>query len=264
MPNASRIYDCLLGGKDGLAADRGAARGLLEVMPGAGTAAQANRDFLGRAVRVLADAGIDQFLELGCGLPTQQNVHQVALSLNPEARVVYVDRDPVVVRHGQALLARDGVVAMVGADLRTPDQILRHPAVTSLLDFSRPVGVLMTAVLQFVPDADRPGEIVAAFRRAMCPGSYLVMSHECRDSLNPRQYAAISGMYDMASCPVALRTRAEILALLDGFDLMEPGLVDVLSWRPDCPSGDHVPGPYWQWPGHATHVLGGVGARVIS
>src|SRR5712691_9085664 len=177
-PNVARIYDYLLGGKDNFAADREAARRLIEAIPDVAAIARDNRSFLGRVVRYLATrSGIRQFLDLGSGLPTQANVHELAQGVAPETRVVYVDNDPVVASHGRALLASGDQVGMVLGDLCDPAGILRHPDVLRLLDLTQPVAVLCTSTLHFIADEAEPHKIIAEYRDRMAPGSYLAISH---------------------------------------------------------------------------------------
>ena len=232
-PNPARIYDALLGGKDHYPADRRAADEILAAVPTAGAMAHANRAFLQRAVRYLAQQGIRQFIDIGTGLPTQGNVHQAAQAIVPDARVVYVDNDPVVLAHGRALLAGDRTEIVEG-DLRHPDQILRHPDVRRAIDFARPVAVLLLAILHFVTDEEDPDGIVAHLRDAMAPGSYLVLSHATVD-FNPNAATKATRAYDRASVPIVLRSRAEIERLYQGFELIEPGLVQLAAWRPNRP-----------------------------
>jgi len=232
-PNPARVYDALLGGKDHYPVDRAAAQAILKAAPQARQGARENRAFLQRAVRYLAQQGIRQFLDIGTGLPTQGNVHQVARQVSPDARVVYVDHDPVVHVHASALLANNSPTTLaVLADLREPEAILDNPGVRRLLDFTRPVGVLLVAVLHFIIDAEDPGGIVARLRDAMAPGSYLVLSHATGD-FHPQAAAKVTEVYDRASAPLVLRPRAAIERFFDGFDLVEPGLVQPAAWRPD-------------------------------
>jgi S-adenosyl methyltransferase len=185
-PNAARIYDCLLGGKDNYQADRAAAAQLQQILPDVATAARANRHFLERVVGYLAgQAGIRQIIDLGSGLPAQDNVHQVAQRIAPDTRVVYVDNDPVVVRHGQALLATNHNVAAIESDLRTPRDIMTHPDLLKLIDLSVPVAVLMLASLHFVTDAENPHAIFRLWRETMQRGSYLAVSHATADEVEP-------------------------------------------------------------------------------
>ncbi|MEV4801295.1 SAM-dependent methyltransferase [Nonomuraea sp. NPDC049421] len=232
-PSVARLYDYYLGGKDHFPADREAAEQILKVAPELRAAARANRAFLGRAVRHLAETGITQFLDIGTGLPTQGNVHDVAKKVVPDAKVVYVDRDPVVLVHARALLADQGAdTTVIEADLRDPAAILAHPEVTRTIDFSKPVGLLLVAILHFITEAERPGEILATLRDALAPGSYLVLSHGTSDA---RAAAVDRGtqVYQSASAPLTLRGRERIRELFDGFTLIDPGLVWLPEWRPE-------------------------------
>jgi len=232
-PNPARIYDYLLGGKDHYPADRKAAEAILTVAPQARQGARENRAFLQRAVRHLAQAGIRQFLDIGTGLPTQGNVHQVAHRVAPDARVIYVDNDPMAHTYANALLTNNSpTTAAVLADLRQPEAILDYPQVRRLLDFTRPVGVLLVAVLHFVGDEEDPAGIVARLRDAMAPGSYLVISHATGD-FHPQIGSKVTEVYQHASAPLVLRSRKAIERFFDGFDLVEPGLVQPVAWRPE-------------------------------
>ncbi|MEV6032316.1 SAM-dependent methyltransferase [Nonomuraea sp. NPDC052116] len=242
-PNVARLYDYLLGGKDHFPADRAAAEKLLEAAPELRAAVRANRAFLGRAVRYLAESGITQFLDIGTGLPGQDNVHEVARKITPGARVVYVDRDPVVLVHARALLAGQGDTTAVEGDLRKPEGILRNPEVMAAIDFSRPVGVLLTATMHYVADSDHPREIVASLRDAMAPGSCLVMSH-CTGDARAAAVEAITEVYRGTNAPLTFRSRTRIAALFEGFELVDPGLVWLPEWRPDqADMIDFVDGP---------------------
>jgi hypothetical protein len=229
-PNVARMYDYYLGGKDNFEADRVAAEQVLAQIPGLRRAAQENRRFLRRVVRFLAgEVGVDQFLDIGVGLPTQGAVHQVALEINPKARVLYVDYDPVVVSHGQALLATADRSVMVQGDLRRPADLLAQPH----LDFSRPVAILLFAILHFVSEAEDPAGIVAGLRDGVAGGSYLAISHIGTDFFPDK--AALGravAVYEQASERVWPRPRTQILGFFDGFDLLEPGLVPKHEWRP--------------------------------
>ncbi|SEN15707.1 SAM-dependent methyltransferase [Nonomuraea pusilla] len=231
-PNVARLYDYYLGGKDHFPADRAAAEKILEVAPELRAAARANRAFLGRAVRFLAAQGITQFLDIGTGLPTQGNVHEVAGEVAPGSKVVYVDRDPVVLVHARALLTGRGDTAVIEGDLRRPEEILKNPDVLGLLDFSRPVGVLLVAILHFIEESDRPDEIIATLRAAMAPGSYLVLSHGTSDA-RPEAVDRGTEVYRRSTSPLALRGRDRIRELFEGFELVAPGLVWLPEWRPD-------------------------------
>ncbi|MDA0635797.1 SAM-dependent methyltransferase [Nonomuraea sp. MCN248] len=229
-PNVARMYDYYLGGKDHFPADREAAEQILRIVPEARLAARANRAFLGRAVRHLAGLGIRQFLDIGTGLPNQGAVHEVADSVAGGSRVVYVDLDPVVLVHARAMLDGEDKVAVQG-DLRKPQEILDHPDVRKVLDFRRPVAVLLVAVMHFVQESENPREIIRTLREAMAPGSYLVLSHGVSES-RPDAVAEGTEVYSKATSPLVLRDRAGIAALFEGFELLEPGLVWLPEWRP--------------------------------
>jgi hypothetical protein len=238
VPNVARMYDFMLGGKDNYASDRDAMAKILEIAPETPQRARLNRAFLGRAVRYVAGQGVRQFLDVGAGLPTQDNVHQVAGAVAPDTRTVYVDNDPVVLAHARALLATDQQAAVVAGDVRDPAGILGNSMVTKLLDFTRPVCVLLVAVLHFVPDSADPARIVAAFRDAIAPGSYLILSHATTEGAPPRELTRGSeaeSVYDRASAPLRLRDTRQVAPMLDGFSLVEPGLVHVKTWRPNGP-----------------------------
>jgi SAM-dependent methyltransferase len=236
-PNVARIYDFLLGGKDNFAVDRAAAAQLLAAIPDVAAIARDGRAFLTRAVRYVArDAGVEQFIDLGAGLPTQLSVHEAALPYAPAARVAYVDSDAVVWSHGQALLAEADRVVMVHADLRDPESILDHPDLQALLDLSRPVAVLCASSLHFVPDEDRPGEILARYRDRLAPGSFLVISHAsvvAAEEDPDGDVDSATEVFSQASSNLHARTYDQISELFDGFTLVDPGLVWMPEWRPD-------------------------------
>jgi SAM-dependent methyltransferase len=233
--NIARVYDYWLGGSHNFLADQDLGRQIAAVEPMAREIARANREFLGRAVRFLSDAGIRQFLDIGSGIPTQGNVHEVAQAADPAARVAYVDIDPVVIAHSRAILAGNDRAGAVEGDLRHPEAILGDPVVRGLIDFSQPVGLLLVAVLVFAADADDPWHIVATLRDQLAPGSYLVISHPISDD-RPELTGAVEKVYNR-SVPgsMAFRPRAEVLRFFDGFDLVSPGLVRPWDWRPDRP-----------------------------
>ncbi|HEY4461883.1 MAG TPA: SAM-dependent methyltransferase [Streptosporangiaceae bacterium] len=236
--NIARVYDYWLGGSNNFLADQDAARALIAVEPNSRAMARANRDFLGRATRLLAASGIRQFVDIGSGIPTERNVHEVAQEAAPGSRVVYADVDDVVVAHSRLLLDGNPDVAVIRADVRDPAAILDAPETRALIDFSQPVGLLLVAVLHFIPDADRPWELVARFREAMAPGSYLVVSHATTENMSDALAAAAKKVYEgRVAASSAIRPRAGIERFFDGFDLLEPGLVQVPRWRPDA-SGD--------------------------
>ncbi|MEV6987530.1 SAM-dependent methyltransferase [Sphaerisporangium sp. NPDC051017] len=231
-PHVARMYDYYLHGKDNYAADREAADEVIAMFPEARQLALVNRDFLRRAVEALAgEMGIRQFLDLGSGFPTQENVHEVAQRVNPAARVAYVDLEEVVLVHGRALLATNERTIMVEGDIRYPEAILSSPEVKAHFDFDEPIAVLLIFVLHFIQDAEQPYEIVKTLMERMPAGSCLVVSHATpREDLTHGVRA-----YDNASSKVALRTEGQVRAFFDGLELLEPGLVPLVLWRPDQP-----------------------------
>jgi hypothetical protein len=231
-PHIARIYDYWLGGKDNFEADRNAAELALAATPTILPGVTANRRFLGRAVRFMAaDGEVRQFLDVGTGIPTASNTHEVAQAVDPNARVVYVDNDPIVLAHARALLTgKPGTTAYVDADARDTGRILAEAAET--LDFSQPVGVMLIAVLHCVPDEDEPGQIVADLLAACPPGSYLAVTHPARDQLDVAVKAEESLSKSMGM-KVTFRTRAAVEGLFAGqAELVEPGVVPVQEWRP--------------------------------
>lgn len=239
IPNVARMYDFMLGGKENYASDRAAVASLIQLSAtDVPAAARLNRAFLGRAVRYVASHGVTQFLDIGAGLPTQQSVHQVAQEIAPGIRTVYVDNDPVVLAHSRALLGDNSTTAAVLGDVRDPAGVIGDLAVRELVDFTRPVCILLVAVLHFVPDAADPKGLLAAFRDAMVPGSYLILSHGTVDGAPPEVAAKAdaSRVYDQATAQVTLRGAAQVAALLEGFTLVEPGLVHTSQWRPLLPA----------------------------
>ena len=226
--NVARVYDFLLGGSHNFEADREMARWMTATAGDAAMVARANRAFLRRAVRELAGAGIRQFLDIGAGIPTVGNTHEVAA---PGAKVVYVDHDPVAVAHAQVLLADDRNTEAVQGDLREPDLLLRIAEATGLLDFREPVAVLMLAVLPFVKDEERPAEAVAHLRDAVEKGSYLVVSHGASDALPPE---GVQDLYaKRATSTITLRTREQVTGFFEGWEVQPPGVVWLPEWRPD-------------------------------
>lgn len=234
--NIARVYDYWLGGTHNFLADQDVARAIAAVAPAAPLIGLANRAFLRRAVQFLSDAGIRQFLDIGSGIPTQGNVHEVAQRASPDARVVYVDIDPVAVAHSKAILDGNDGAAIIDADLRMPGEILGHKQTRRLIDSGQPTGLLLVAILHFVADAEDPWRIVAALRDALAPGSYLVLCHGTDDGM-PRTARAVKEVYDRSvTTPLHVRSRAQITRFFDGFDLVEPGLVFIPQWRPDSPA----------------------------
>jgi hypothetical protein len=232
-PSAARMYDFYLGGAHNFAVDREAAERAIAAMPITVTGARANRAFLQRAVRYLVDAGIRQFIDLGSGIPTSGNVHQIAQELAPDARVAYVDMDPVAVVHSQSLLAGNDGAVIVHADLRDVDVVLGAAELRRVIDLSEPVGLLMVAVLHFVPDSDGLSDILARYRAALAPGSYLAMSHQSTNGQPTESLERFQSVYASTPHPVVLRPRTEIACLFGDFELVEPGLVTLPLWRPD-------------------------------
>ena len=247
-PNAARMYDYFLGGKDNFAVDRAAAEKALEFAPQIRLAAVHNRAFLGRAVRHLARAGIRQFLDIGAGLPTQSNVHEVAQAAAPDARVVYADHDPVVLTHGRAILGRAENVHIVQADLRRPEEIIDSPEVRERLDFGRPIAILLVAIVQFLQDADEPEAIVARIRDALPTGGYLVLSHVCGEA-QPHSVPGVTEVYQRSSTPIMARSADRIAGFFGDLDLLDPGVVNVAQWRPDSVEcrrvAEKYPRPYF-------------------
>jgi len=236
IPSSARIYDFLLGGKDNYPADRAAAGQITRSLPAAATSARRNRAFLGRAVRYLAaDRGIRQFLDLGAGLPSAPSVHEVAQQAALGSRVVYVDNDPVVLAHGRHLLHGVAGTTIMEHDVREPDEILADPGLRALIDAEEPVAVLAVAVLHFIADEDDPAGIVRKLLEPFPAGSYVVVSHGTADAVPEVREAA--AVFDHATTPAHARTRDQILALADGLDLVEPGIVWLPQWRPDPGAG---------------------------
>lgn len=231
-PSVARLYDFFLGGHHNYAADRELARQLLQAEPNARMIVKENRAFLGRAVQYLLASGIRQFLDLGSGIPTQENVHEIAQSGDPEARVVYVDNDQGVVAHSKHLLRGNPLASVVSADLRDQSAVLRHPEVRRLIDFSQPVGLLMITVLHFIPDDQDPLGIVRKFSADLVPGSYLAISHATAEAA-PSAAAKVEDLYKNASTSAHTRSSQEIRRFFDGYELIEPGLVYLPLWRHD-------------------------------
>jgi hypothetical protein len=248
--NVARVYDYLLGGTNNFTADQAAARNLLTIDPALRDVIKVNRAFLGRAVRFLAEAGIRQFLDIGSGIPTEGNVHEIARDVAPDSRVVYVDVDQVVVAHSRSVLAGDEKATVIEADLREPEVILGHPDVARLIDFDRPVGLLLVAVLHLIRDEEQPGDLVKRLTRALVPGSYLAISHSTFDGRSASVARAVQKVYTHRMAPAKWRGHAEIRGFFDGFDLLEPGLVFNSQWRPDGPApfGDQ-PERSWNYAG---------------
>ncbi|WP_280453688.1 SAM-dependent methyltransferase [Nocardia brasiliensis] len=226
VPNSARIYNYMLGGKDNYEIDRQVAHRLLSVAPDTKTLAWLVRKFMVHAVELAADARVKQFIDLGSGIPASPNVHEVAGEIHPTARVVYVDNDPVACLHCEVLLARPRGVSVVQGDIRSPQQIIDQIEAESLIDFSEPVAVLIVGVLHYVMDGEHPGEIIAAFRDVMAPGSYLVVAH-ATDDTHPEFQSQTQSETDNTSAQLCYRSTSEIETLMKGFELLSPGIAPV-------------------------------------
>jgi len=236
VAHPARRYDYWLGGKDNFAADRASGDAVAEAFPTIRTAVVENRRFLRRTVaHLVAEAGIDQFLDIGTGIPAADNTHEVAQQIDPGARIVYVDNDPIVLAHARALLTStrpEGATAYIDADLREPGKILGDRALADTLDLSRPVALMLIAVLHFVFDEDGPYETVRQLVDALAPGSYLVMSHTTNDLLPPDVRARVESV-TVSQGGYRPRSREEFTRFFDGLDLVAPGIVPIGDWRPD-------------------------------
>jgi SAM-dependent methyltransferase len=228
------MYDYYLGGRDNYEVDRDAAHRVLEIAPDTVDSARANRDFLRRAVRHLAESGVRQIIDIGTGIPTSPNTHEIAHSVSPDIRVAYVDNDPIVATHADARLLGSGNTGFFLGDVRDPGSILGHPTIGELIDVREPVALMLVSVLHFIPDEDDPAGLLAAYRDALAPGSHLVLSHGTADLHREAAEEALE-VYRKLTVNVRLRSHAEVTALFDGFELIEPGLVQVPLWHPDGP-----------------------------
>jgi SAM-dependent methyltransferase len=235
-PNAARMYDYALGGSHNFAVDREMVERVEAMLPGSSLIAHVNRAFLYRAVHLCLDRGVRQFLDIGSGIPTVGSVHEVARAVDPETRVAYVDTDPVAVAHSRAILVDNAYATAVYGDLRRPVDVLADPEVNKLIDLGQPVAVLLIAVLHFVPDEDDPAGLVRTLYERLAPGSFLAISHGCRDG-EPAAAESVREAYQATATPLTLRTRDEVQRLFDGFELIEPGVTWVTDWRPE--PGEH-------------------------
>ena len=231
-PSVARVYDAILGGKDNFAVDRAVAAEAVSAMGDGGKGARLNRAALGRAVRFMSGQGVSQFLDLGSGLPTAQNTHQIAQAVNPAARVVYVDNDHSAYLHGQALLTGDAATVVALADVRDPDTLLAMPEIAGFLDFTQPIGLILNAVIHHVLDEEDPHGIVARYTDALAPGSYLQLTHFVDASAEAR---ANERVLKHALGRGQTRSREQITRFFDGLDVVEPGIVFLPEWRPDEP-----------------------------
>jgi O-methyltransferase involved in polyketide biosynthesis len=250
-PSVARMYDYYLGGKDNYQVDRDAVEQVAKAMPEIRQLAQENRAFLRRAVRHMARQGIRQFIDIGSGLPTVGNTHEIAQEIVPDARVVYVDNDPVVLAHGRALLARDDNTTVVTADMHRPAEVLEHPQTTRLIDFSRPVGVLLIAMIHFLTIEERPA-VMGRLYDALAPGSHITATHVTTDGKPADAVAQIESVYATTPTPIYFRDYAQIGRFFDGYELIEPGLVTLDEWRPD---------PQDPAPGATKWLYGAVGRK---
>ncbi|MEU4007110.1 SAM-dependent methyltransferase [Streptomyces pseudogriseolus] len=243
VPSVSRMYDYYLGGSHNFEVDREAARKAMEFMPGLPKVMQANRAFMRRAVRFAVAEGVTQFLDIGSGIPTFGNVHEVAQAADPEARVMYVDHDPVAVAHSKVVLEGNDRAGILAADLRKPQEILGSDEVGQLIDLNRPVALLLVAILHFVEEADDPYGAVAELRDALAPGSMLVLTHAAYEGipLPPERAEGAVDVYRDMRNPLIMRTREEIARFFEGYDMVEPGLVPMPRWRPDTAPEDEDP-----------------------
>lgn len=250
VPSTARMYDYYLGGKDNFEADRVAAEQVLAVYPEISKTARANRSFLVRAVHCLADLGVDQYIDLGTGIPTSPNVHEIAQRIRPNARVIYVDNDPVVITHNRALRETHEGVISIDMDVREIDAIRRHPDVRELIDFDQPIAVLLVSMLHFFDDRDAR-KILEGARSWMTPGSYLVLSTGTTEGLSREKLRELDEIYKSSGARAVSRSREEIAAMFDGFELLPPGLTSIAKWRADEPDL------------HAK-LLGGIGYRTTG
>lgn len=256
VPNVARIYDYYLGGKDNYAADREAARKVLGIAPDVPLAALENRAFLQRAARYLvAEAGISQFIDIGPGLPTQGNLHQIVHHYDPHAHVVYVDNDPVVLTHGRSLLKNDRT-HIIDGDAREPERILADQTLRTLINLSKPVAVCMTLLLHFIADSDDPNAIMTRLANALPVNSYLVLSHVSGDEHDTDKISQITRVYEQATAPLVPRSRGEITRFFDGFTIVPPGVVFLSQWRPSSESFPES-GTRWAYAGVGQKHLAG-------
>jgi hypothetical protein len=253
-PNVARVYNFGIGGKDHFAVDRAMAEAILQVEPNAWAEVRAHRDFLGRVVRyMVSEAGIRQFIDVGSGLPAAENTHEVAQLIDPAARVVYVDNDPVVIVHAKALIGETKTTRIIEGDARKPAAILGDPLVRNFIDFSQPVGVLMLSILHHFADDEDPDATARTFRNAVAPGSYLALSHFCNPgAANPRESEiAVESerLFTQNFGTGRWRTPEEITAFFGDFRLVSPGLVPLALWRPDTPWEGEIPGSFHRFVG---------------
>jgi S-adenosyl methyltransferase len=244
-PSVARMYDYYLEGKDNFQVDRDAVAQVEKAMPDVRQLARENRAFLRRAVRYMAQQGIRQYIDIGSGLPTVGNTHEIARQVDPAARVVYVDNDPMVAVHGSARLATDEHTTVVTADMRRPADVLEHPGTARLIDFTRPVGVLLIAMIHFIASEDR-SRIMGCLRDALAPGSHVTATHVTTDGHSAEAVQQVERVYATTPTPIYFRGHAEVARFFDGLDLVEPGLVYVDAWHPD-PGDPAPPTTHWMY-----------------
>ncbi|WP_405589645.1 SAM-dependent methyltransferase [Streptomyces sp. NBC_01190] len=233
-PHPARMYDYFLGGRDNYEVDREAADRVLDIAPEVPASARANRDFLSRAVRFLVEGGIRQIIDIGTGIPTSPNTHEIAHAVSPDVRVAYIDNDPIVATHAGARLLGTGNTGFFLGDMRDPRSILEHPTIGELIDFKEPVALMLVSVLHFVTEEEDPAGMIAAYRDSLPAGSPLVLSHATGD-FHVDHVDEVLEIYKKATASLTPRSHAEVLRLFDGFELVDPGLVQVPLWRPDGP-----------------------------
>ena len=248
VPHSARMYDWWIGGKDNFAADRAMGQMFIQAIPSIRTMARENRNFLERVVRYLGDeAGIRQFLDIGTGIPTRPNVHEVAQEIAPETRVVYVDNDPIVLVHARALMVSDerGQTAYIDADLRKPEQVLADATLKQTLDLDKPVALLMVAILMLITDDDDPWAKARVLMDALPSGSYVAITHPGPE-FNPEAMATVVGAATQGGMILVPRTRDQVARFFEGWELIEPGVVPVMGWRPEgSPPEDPNAAYYW-------------------
>jgi hypothetical protein len=248
-PSASRVYDYYLGGFHNFSSDREMAERAIADWPDLPLIMKANRAFLHRAVTYLVGQGVRQFLDIGSGIPTVGNVHEVAQGLAPDARVVYVDIDPVAVAHSEAILAGNPNATVVSGDFRDPEKLLTEPAVIEQLDFDQPVALLLIALLHFIGDDSAPGNVIGTFRDSLAPGSYLALSHATHELHPPELTDFHRNLYRQTATPMTMRSRTEVEGLFSGFEMVEPGVVLGELWRPVAPEEVQQPERFPLWAG---------------
>jgi len=248
-PSASRVYDFYLGGFHNFSSDRDMAEQAIKDWPELPLIMKSNRAFLRRGVSYLIEQGVRQFLDIGTGIPTVGNVHEVAQDLAPDARIVYVDIDPVAVAHSEAILEGNPTATVVAGDFRNPAELLADPAVTDRLDFDQPVALLLVALLHFVGDDDAPADVIGHYRDALAPGSHLVISHATHELHPPEVTAFHRDLYRQTATPMTMRSREQVRGLFNGFDLVEPGVVLSEQWHPEPDAAVEDPERFPIWAG---------------